>query len=73
VTAPIDCFPWDVLLASIEEGRVIPVVGPELLVVERDGSDVLFHEQIAAALSKRLGIAGEIGRASCRERVLAMV
>ncbi len=28
---------WDDLLAFIEEGRVIPVVGPELLTIQQDG------------------------------------
>jgi len=58
VTAPVDSFPWDVLLASIEEGRVIPVVGPELLVLERDGREAPLYDLLAAALSTRLGISG---------------
>lgn len=57
MTAPIDSFPWDVLLASIEENRVIPVVGPELLVLERDGGQVPLYDLLAATLSARLGMA----------------
>ena len=59
MTAPVDSFPWDLLLASIEEGRVIPVVGPELLAFERDGCTAHLHDQLAAALRTRLGISGE--------------
>lgn len=49
-------FPWDVLLASIEEGRVIPVVGPELLVVDRDGTRSTLGDELAIALRKRFGL-----------------
>ena len=53
-----DGFPWDVLLASIEEGRVVPVLGPELLVFDRDGSEVSLHEELAGTLKNRLSING---------------
>lgn len=58
VTKASDNFPWDVLLASIDEGRVVPVVGPELLVFDRGGREVTLHEVIADALKERLGIDG---------------
>jgi len=32
---------WDDLLAFIEEGRVIPVVGPELLTIQHEGSPAI--------------------------------
>ncbi len=53
-----DSFPWDVLLASIDEGRVIPVVGPELLVFDRAGREMSLHEVLADVLKERLGIDG---------------
>lgn len=53
-----DSFPWDVLLASIDEGRVVPVVGPELLVFDQDSKQVSLHELLADALKKKLDIGG---------------
>lgn len=58
MTKASDSFPWDVLLASIDEGRVVPIVGPELLVFDRDGREVLLQDVIADALKERLGIDG---------------
>ena len=31
---------WDDLLAYIDEGSVIPFVGPELLTIKTDGADI---------------------------------
>jgi hypothetical protein len=59
VTESVDNFPWDVLLASIEEGRVVPVVGPELLVFDRGGQQLQLHELLAELLKERLGIDGD--------------
>jgi hypothetical protein len=41
---------WDDLLAYIEEQRVLPVVGPELLTVEVDGRTVPLYRAVAQAL-----------------------
>lgn len=41
---------WDMLLDYIGQGRVVPVVGPELLVATEDGRNVPFYQ----AVSKRL-------------------
>ena len=45
---------WDQLLQVIEEGRVVPVVGPDLLIVEAEGRrlplDSLLAERLAAYL-----------------------
>ncbi len=59
MTKASDSFPWDVLLASIDEGRVVPVVGQELLVFDRGGRQVLLQEVLADALKERLGIDGD--------------
>ncbi|MCR4805257.1 MAG: toll/interleukin-1 receptor domain-containing protein [Clostridia bacterium] len=41
---------WDMLLDYIGQGRVVPVIGPELLVAAEDGRNVPFYQ----AVSKRL-------------------
>ena len=55
---------WDVLLPSIEEGRVIPIVGPELLQVQVEGRTVLLDqylaEQLAGRLAKSPGLSKEM-------------
>lgn len=35
---------WDMLLDYIGQGRVVPVVGPELLVAAEDGRSVPFYQ-----------------------------
>jgi hypothetical protein len=47
---------WDDLLNFIEEKRVIPIVGPELLKVETPAGPVLFHDWLAGKLAARLGV-----------------
>ena len=44
------------LLLNIEEGRVVPIVGPELLVVEHEGQQVLLYRYLAERLAERLRI-----------------
>jgi hypothetical protein len=46
---------WEDLLAFIEEGRVIPVVGAELLTVEEDGRPVGLYRAVAERLLKKYG------------------
>ena len=41
----------DDLLANIEERRVIPIVGPELLTFERDGARIGFNRLVAEKLT----------------------
>jgi hypothetical protein len=48
---------WDDVLLAIEEGRVVPIVGRDLLVVETDKGPCLFHHLIAQALAAELAIA----------------
>ena len=47
---------WEDLLDFIEERRVIPIVGPELLMVETDVGPRLLYEWVAEKLAVKLGI-----------------
>lgn len=50
---------WETLLASIARGRVIPILGPALSVVEFDGRPLTFDQFIAVELAKRLALVVE--------------
>jgi hypothetical protein len=47
---------WDDLLNYIEERRVIPIIGPELLRVETDEGPRVLHELLAERLAARLSV-----------------
>ena len=47
---------WDDLLAHIDEGNVIPVVGPELLTVIENNEPVTFYRLVAQELLSKHGI-----------------
>lgn len=47
---------WRDLLEFIKDGRVIPVVGPELLAMEIDGTRSLLYPYVAQQLAKQLEI-----------------
>jgi hypothetical protein len=47
---------WETLLDSIEDGRVIPVIGPELVLLPDDGTLVPIDQWIAKRLLKRLNL-----------------
>ena len=47
---------WEDLLANIEEGRVIPIVGPELLTFESGGGRVGLNRLLAEKLTEKLRI-----------------
>ena len=47
---------WDDLLNFIEERRVIPIVGPELLLVETETGPRLLYEWAAEKLAGKLGV-----------------
>jgi hypothetical protein len=49
-------FDWEELLLFIEERRVIPVIGKELLVLDIDGKEVLWEHQLASQLAEALGV-----------------
>jgi hypothetical protein len=47
---------WDDLLNFIEEKRVIPIIGPELLKMETESGPRLFHDWLAEKLAAKLNI-----------------
>lgn len=47
---------WEDLLAFIEDGRVIPVVGDELLTIEEGGKQVFFYRVVAERLLNKYGL-----------------
>ena len=57
--APIDTEEfWDDLLAFIEDGRVIPVVGADLLSIQDAGNTVRLYHAVAERLLKRYNLNG---------------
>lgn len=54
--APLHDDVWDDLLNYIEEKRVIPIVGPELLKVQTDAGPRLLIEWLAEKLAARLNV-----------------
>ena len=57
--AAFDEDAWDDLLNHIEERRVIPIVGPELLVVHTESGPVNLQRWLASRLAIRLGVPTE--------------
>jgi hypothetical protein len=53
----LDDDAWDDLLSFIEEKRVIPIVGPELLQVATERGPRLLYDWLAEKLAARLGVA----------------
>ena len=54
--APFDDDAWEDLLNYIEEKRVIPIVGPELLRVETETGTRLLYDWLAEKLAARLNV-----------------
>ncbi|MEP7061893.1 MAG: toll/interleukin-1 receptor domain-containing protein [Betaproteobacteria bacterium] len=54
--AQFDDDAWDDLLNFIEERRVIPIIGPELLQVETESGPRLLYDWAAEKLAVRLGV-----------------
>jgi hypothetical protein len=52
----LDDDAWDDLLSFIEERRVIPIVGPELLLVATDRGPRLLYDWLAERLAARLNV-----------------
>ncbi|MBI3937949.1 MAG: toll/interleukin-1 receptor domain-containing protein [Betaproteobacteria bacterium] len=52
---PLDDF-WDDLLECIEERRVVPIIGPDLLTVTVEGRETLLYPHLATRLAERLRI-----------------
>ena len=55
-SAGLDDDAWEDLLNFIEERRVIPIVGPELLKVETESGPRLLYDWIADKLAAKLGV-----------------
>jgi hypothetical protein len=55
-TAPFDDDAWEDLLNYIEEKRVIPIVGPELLRVETETGPRQLYDWLAEKLAARLNV-----------------
>ena len=54
--ASLDDDAWDDLLNFIEERRVIPIIGPELLQVETDQGPRLLYDWLAEKLARQLSV-----------------
>jgi hypothetical protein len=64
---------WDQLLQLIDEGRVVPVVGPDLLTIEGAAGASLLYTDLAKRLSEYFGMppgelpeGGELNAVACR-------
>lgn len=47
---------WEELLAYIEDGRVIPIVGPDLLDVDIDGKQILLGQYVGSQLTEKFAL-----------------
>src|SRR5262249_27706616 len=52
----LDDDAWDDLISFIEERRVIPIVGPELLQVETEQGPRLLYDWLAEKLARKLNV-----------------
>jgi hypothetical protein len=50
-------FFWNKLLRYIDDGHVIPIVGPDLLCINVEGKDQLFHSWLAGRVARELRLA----------------
>lgn len=61
---------WDQVLQFVEEGRVVPVIGPELLAIEIEGRRVHLYRYLAERLAAYLQIGSDpedtLNAVSCR-------
>lgn len=51
---------WEQLLQFIEEGRVVPIVGRDLLTLDLGDRQVLLYDLLAERLAGRLGLSAEL-------------
>jgi hypothetical protein len=57
--SPVDSFDWEGLLGYIKERRVVPIVGPDVLLVKSEGRDMLLDQYLARRLAESLGLSVE--------------
>src|SRR5215210_9407866 len=50
---------WDQLLQFIEDGRVVPIIGPDLLVADVNGHPVQLYTWLAERLAEYLEVPGD--------------
>ncbi len=50
--------PWSRLVREIHNKQMLPVIGPGLVTIEKDGEEIPFHMFLAPELAKRLGVNG---------------
>lgn len=62
----------DDLLMYIDEGRVIPIIGPELLQVEHQGQPVLLYDFVARRLAEQFGLVDRLPSAFTLQDVVAV-
>jgi hypothetical protein len=60
---------WDELLTYVEARSVIPVIGPELVIVDHDGQREPYHRLLARELATRLKL-GYLGQAATLDQVV---
>ncbi len=60
---------WAELLTYVEAHSVIPVVGPELVIVDHDGRREPYHRLLARELATRLKL-GDLGQAATLDQVV---
>src|ERR1700676_4075228 len=63
---------WEALLQFIDQGQVMPIVGPELLYVKQGEEVLLFEQLLAQRLAESLGVTadrsparGALNRVAC--------
>jgi hypothetical protein len=52
---PDDYF-WDDLLECIEEGKVVPIIGSDLMTVSQPSGEVPLYRHVAGLLAQRLKV-----------------
>jgi hypothetical protein len=62
---------WDELLAYVEAHSVIPIVGPELVIVDHDGRREPYHRLLARELATRLKL-GDLGEDATLDRMVGV-
>jgi hypothetical protein len=53
---------WERLLSEIEDGKVVPILGSELLSMQLNGTTVNFQGYLAKELAERLGVSSAVGK-----------
>jgi hypothetical protein len=62
----------DDLLMYIRAGRVIPIVGPELLSVQVNGREVLLHQYVAERLAEQFKLTSDLPEPYTLQQVVAL-